>query len=286
LLPNPPVVSSVQEAAEGVVVEHHRQPPFETPEHALLEHLITVQLGEPVRAETVIDGRRRGWRWRHGDVSVVPARLSHKEAWATTTEYVAVRLSPGLFAGASRDSAQAEFLPAFGTRDPLVHHLLVAMLEEVRGQGASADRLYVEAMAAALSARLIARYSSAASLVRAEASAEAAALPRVEVKRVVEFVEENHARRDLSLQEMSEVAGMGRHAFSRLFKRAVGLPPYQYVVRRRVEEAKWLLARGGLSLHEVALASGFSDQAHLNRHFRRLTGATPGEFRRRSNNVQ
>jgi hypothetical protein len=59
LLPHPPVVSSVGAAWEGIAVEHNRQPPFETPEHALLWHLVTVQLGEPVRAETVAEGRLR-----------------------------------------------------------------------------------------------------------------------------------------------------------------------------------------------------------------------------------
>jgi len=68
--------------------------------------------------------------------------------------------------------------------------------------------------------------------------------------------------------------------FARLFRRTVGVPPHQYVLRRRVERAKELLLTGRLGLSEVALAAGFSDQSHLTRVFRRAVGLTPARFRR------
>ena len=59
-----------------------------------------------------------------------------------------------------------------------------------------------------------------------------------------------------------------------------GLPPYQYVILRRVERAKQLLEGGtDLSLAEVAADAGFSDQSQFARHFKRLVGVTPGQFR-------
>ena len=61
---------------------------------------------------------------------------------------------------------------------------------------------------------------------------------------------------------------------------ATGLPPHQYVIARRVERARQLLQAGtNLSLAEVALRAGFSDQSHFCRHFKRLVGVTPGRFR-------
>ena len=65
--------------------------------------------------------------------------------------------------------------------------------------------------------------------------------------------------------------------FTRLFKEATGLPPHQYVILRRVERAKQFLQAGtDLSLTEVALRAGFSDQSHFSRHFKRFVGVTPG----------
>jgi AraC-like DNA-binding protein len=64
------------------------------------------------------------------------------------------------------------------------------------------------------------------------------------------------------------------------FKRATGLPPYQYVVMRRVERAEQLLQAGtDLSLAEIAARAGFPDQSVFCRHFKRLVGVTPGRFR-------
>ena len=63
------------------------------------------------------------------------------------------------------------------------------------------------------------------------------------------------------------------------FKRATGLPPYQYVITRRVERAQQLLREGDLSLAEIAARAGFSDQSHFSRHFKRLVGVTPRQFR-------
>jgi AraC-like DNA-binding protein len=57
------------------------------------------------------------------------------------------------------------------------------------------------------------------------------------------------------------------------------LPPHQYVIARRAERAKQLLQGGDLSLAEVAAHSGFSDQSQFTRHFKRLVGVTPGQFR-------
>ena len=79
---------------------------------------------------------------------------------------------------------------------------------------------------------------------------------------------------------MAAVARLNPCHFARQFKRATGLPPHQYVIARRVERAKQLLQGGGeLSLAEVAACAGFCDQSQFSRHFKRIVGVTPGQFR-------
>jgi AraC family transcriptional regulator len=79
---------------------------------------------------------------------------------------------------------------------------------------------------------------------------------------------------------MAAVARLSAYHFARQFKRATGLPPHQYLILRRVERAKQPLQGGGdLSLAEVAAGAGFSDQSQFSRHFKRLVGVTPGQFR-------
>ena len=97
---------------------------------------------------------------------------------------------------------------------------------------------------------------------------------------MVEYVEE-HLDAGPTLEQMATVARLSPYHFARQFKKAAGLPPYQYVIMRRVERAKQLLQAGaGVSLAEVAVHAGFSDQSQFTNHFKRLVGVTPGQFRK------
>jgi AraC family transcriptional regulator len=105
------------------------------------------------------------------------------------------------------------------------------------------------------------------------------ALPRGRLRAVVEYIEE-HLDGCPTLAEMAARVGLNPYHFARQFKAATGLPPHQYVILRRVERAKQFLQAGtDLSLAEVALHAGFSDQSQLSHHFKRLVGVTPGRFR-------
>lgn len=64
-------------------------------------------------------------------------------------------------------------------------------------------------------------------------------------------------------------------AQGRLFKRATGISPHQYVIKQRVERAKLLLTTTDLAIAKIALQVEFSSQSHLAQHFKRLTGITP-----------
>jgi AraC family transcriptional regulator len=104
-------------------------------------------------------------------------------------------------------------------------------------------------------------------------------LSQARLRAVVEYIEE-HLDASPSLEQMAAVARLSVYHFARQFKAATGLPPHQFVILRRVERAKELLQAGAdLSLAEVALRAGFSDQSQFARHFKRLVGVTPGQFR-------
>ena len=76
--------------------------------------------------------------------------------------------------------------------------------------------------------------------------------------------------------------GLSPDHFTRAFREAVGLPPHQWRISARIETAKTLIATGSSSLAEIAVACGFSDQAHLTRMFKREEGVSPAAWRRRS----
>jgi AraC-like DNA-binding protein len=104
-------------------------------------------------------------------------------------------------------------------------------------------------------------------------------LPPGAMRRVSEYVE-THLAESIDLAALAGIAGLSLYHFARAFKQSAGVTPHHYLVQQRIERAQELLARTELSLSEVALATGFSDQSHFARHFRQMLGVTPGQFRR------
>jgi len=98
------------------------------------------------------------------------------------------------------------------------------------------------------------------------------------MRRVREHVE-LHFSESMDLAELAGIAGLSVYHFARAFKQSTGVTPHHYLVRRRIERAREMLARSELPLSEIALAAGFSDQSHLARVFRQMLGITPGRFR-------
>ena len=103
-------------------------------------------------------------------------------------------------------------------------------------------------------------------------------LPPRAVRRVREFVEE-HLEENISIQALADIASLSMYHFARAFKQSEGMTPHEYLIQRRVQRTKDLLAETDLSLSEIALASGFSDQSHCARRFREHVGVTPSSYR-------
>jgi AraC-like DNA-binding protein len=89
-----------------------------------------------------------------------------------------------------------------------------------------------------------------------------------------------HFTANVGLDELAAVAGVGKFRLVRLFRERTGLPPHALQTAHRVRKARRLL-EAGEPIAVVAATTGFADQSHLHRHFRRGLGMTPGEYRRR-----
>ena len=105
------------------------------------------------------------------------------------------------------------------------------------------------------------------------------ALASWQLRRVVDYIEANGARR-LRLQELAELVDLSESHFSHAFKASTGMPPHQWQMNERIKKVRSLLQRDGMSLTDIAIATGFFDQAHLTRVFRRTVGETPAAWRR------
>jgi AraC-like DNA-binding protein len=100
-----------------------------------------------------------------------------------------------------------------------------------------------------------------------------------QMARVRAYIEEN-LHRSILTTELSAIAQRSTAHFSRSFKLAFGEPPHAYIVKRRIEEACYLMLTSTAPLSEIALSVGLSDQAHLCRLFRQTFGQSPASWRR------
>ncbi|WP_429049456.1 helix-turn-helix domain-containing protein [Aeromonas hydrophila] len=101
--------------------------------------------------------------------------------------------------------------------------------------------------------------------------------PPQHLQRAAELMQDDCSR-PLTLAQLSAVAGLTPSHFVRSFSRHYGMTPHAYLLDQRIRHARTLLRRGE-PLAEVALASGFADQAHFQRQFKRRVAATPGHYR-------
>jgi AraC-like DNA-binding protein len=96
------------------------------------------------------------------------------------------------------------------------------------------------------------------------------------VRRAREYLE-TFPGENVSLEALAQAAGIGPFHLCRVFRRETGLSPHAYQILVRARLAKSLLLQG-FPIARVAADTGFSDQAHLTRHFKRIFGVTPGRY--------
>ena len=232
-------------------------------------HFIAMHVGAPIKATRRYDGTTHRQVQTPGDIDLAPA------GWPTTWEdsgpstFLRIDLSPVIVRATAEsmgiDPDKLELTPQLQIKDPVMQHIAWALKLEVESAEPS-DRLCAESLASALTTQLLRKY--------AKSSGPTRGLTRRQWQTVADYIGDNLTL-DLSLAELAAVAGLGTSTFKVLFKRSVGVPVHKYVVRRRVEHAMNLLGARSAKLNEIALRSGFVDESHMARCFRRVVGMTP-----------
>ncbi|WP_027804057.1 helix-turn-helix transcriptional regulator [Paraburkholderia dilworthii] len=188
-----------------------------------------------------------GWRYR---VMYAPVQFIH----ALAEEIAGKPQSLPWFApGVIRD-------PDLAARLANAHHMLEAGNDALAAEAAMFDAL----------STLLVRYSQ----TQPEASCVAADDTRVAVmkERLTGDLLE-----PVTLADVAQAAGLSPFHAARLFNRATGLPPHAWRNQVRLQRALAPL-RAGVPVTDVAAASGFTDQSHFTRHFRRMFGVPPGRW--------
>jgi AraC family transcriptional regulator len=276
------VSSSRQLGWNDILVEQYQTPsaPYEGEFPALSDHWLKLPLENPVHLTQKRDDRLYESTVQKGDCVFVPARQpSYCHCYGSDPYHSTMHifLKPDLIAqiaeASEMDTKRIDLVNCFGQQDLHLYQIAMLLLAELR-LGGIMGQLYRESLAQLLAIHLLRHYSTVARTI----TSEKRNLTRAQLQQAINYIH-TYLERDLSLAEIAEVINISPVYFARLFKRAIGTSPHQYVIQQRVEKAKEMLSKTDLAIADIALQVGFSSQSHLTQQLKRVTGMTPKQIR-------
>jgi AraC family transcriptional regulator len=196
-----------------------------------------------------------------GPVNVVQLYLPH-----TTLERVA---------GEADQDAPGDLLERTGHPDPVTSRLLISAAD-VLGGNEALDALFRQQLTDLLATRLLAAHAGSPATFQPVMGG----LPPKMLNRAIERLRSD-SDADVSLAALASDVGLSRFHFCRAFKESTGLSPHAWLRQHRLEQAMNMLRDTDESVVSIAAALGYSSQTAFAAAFRKLTGETPSDWRRR-----
>jgi AraC family transcriptional regulator len=276
LLCTPPDLSSSKVGWSGVALESHSIQACVIPRHEHLENFLLVVLEGSTKCEVLTRAKKFEFDAGPGTTFILPRGTVDELRWKGPTRRITVAINEKLLidaVGESRCERGVELTEHWNLADSNLMAVLLAMRADL-DTGSPTGRLYGESLSNALSVYLLKRYAARNYMP----TVNQGGLPSYRLKRVHDYIADNLTK-DISLAELSAVAGMSSHYFSQLFKIRTGHTPYRYVLLQRIARAKDSLRDPQRSIFEAGLDAGFQNASHFARVFRELTGTTPSRYR-------
>jgi AraC family transcriptional regulator len=278
IVPNPAALRSI--GWSGLHLELHQQPIFATDEHHHTMHVLasglTGSFHQNAPGMRLLDGKRSHERRGAGDIAIIPAGITHSCSWDAPAQFIVLAIEPTLLKQVGQDWVnpdQIELCPQFMSEsDTLIQSILLTLKEEadVGGMGSC---LLIDSLKTALAVHLLRNYC----VTRPKLFSDSHGLSQTTLTSVKEYIN-HHLHQDLRLDEMAAIAQLSPYHFLQLFKQSMGITPHQYILQCRLHQAKNLLQHSSLSIAEIAIRTGFCDQSHLTRYFKRIMGVTPKQL--------
>jgi AraC family transcriptional regulator len=248
---------------------------------AVKDHLIVIPLNKPVRFTRRIAGELQEQILLPGSATITPGGAdfsirtsSQGGLYDTLHFYIRDEFIREIHGEMFASDGAVTLPPSVGVMD----EMLQTVAHEIRKMllaPAPTDRIYAETLSRTAASYLVRNYVSG----RASGTNNSRALTPQQCNRAIEYIEE-YLSDNLTLAGIARAAGVSTGRLNSEFKRSTKLAPHQYVLNARVRRANALLMSTDLSLARIALQCGFSNQQHMTRMVRRITGRTPGAIRR------
>ena len=257
----------------GVLFESYRYTPGPVeapPKHSHEEYQFGLSLNTP--------GQYRYRGGRHpvpvGSFSAIQSGEVHRSRDADFSRIATYRMlyvEPDVIrrvaAEVSGQESGESLFPTVAIRDK---GLVRTFLELSRTLEQPAFRLERDSLLLSTLGRFVGRHADTRS------TSEPAVKERRAVRLIREYLQDNY-RENVSLDELAQRVDLSPYYLNRVFSGEVGIPPHQYQLQVRINRARIMLA-GGTPVVRVAEETGFADQSHFTRHFKRFVGVPPGRY--------
>ncbi len=276
----PLITSTNQVTWNGLIAERRQLAPCELAAPPFDEHLISLHVhpSPPVSVTQEREGVQREETFLRGDMILMPAGRSSYWRHNDELNVLHLRIQPAYLAVVAEAidlrSELIEIVNHFKFGDSRIESIGCLLLQELQSSGAG-GKLYIESLTTALVIHLLRDYSA----FKQQPKQVKGILAAPKLRLTIDYIHE-HLGSDITLSELASNIQLSPYHFARFFKQSTGITPHQYLLQCRLEEARHLLLLGNLSISQIALSVGFTDQSHLTRYFKRTFHVTPTEMRK------
>ena len=259
---------------DSLVVKHDIQAPDKLIFPPTTHHMILFQLSHGSKQITHIGDEKYKGPLDSGEFILHPANFSAFYSWTTTDEAIAFILEPTYLRRLAEeteclDPARIELRPVVLGRDSNIEYVARSFLHEMQNEGLG-GKLYSETLVTQLGIHLLRNHCT----FQIQLKKYSSGLSRQKLQTAIDYIQANLENK-IGLDDFAQITNISPYYFCRLFKKSTGITPYQYLIKCRIEKSKILLKQEKLSITDIALEVGFSNQSHFTKHFKRLVGVTP-----------
>lgn len=264
--------------AAGAGIAHWKHEPLHDVVEPMSHHVIMAYNGSMQRME-----RRSGrsvaiGTFRPGVVIIIPEGSSSRWDIPKPVDVVQLYLPHATLTRVAEEAdiaTSSDLLERTAHPDPITSRLLLSAADVLEGN-AALDALFRHQLTDLLATRLLAAHTGSPTTFQPTLGGLS---PKVLLRAIERLRSDSDA--DVSLDALASDAGLSRFHFCRAFKESTGLSPHAWLRRHRLEQAMNMLRDTDASIASVAAELGYASQTAFAAAFRRLTGETPSDWRRR-----
>jgi AraC family transcriptional regulator len=263
----------------GAGIAHWKHDPLHDVVEPMTHHVIMAYNGTVQRMQRRSGRSTAIGTFRPGVLIIIPEGSSSRWDIPKPVDVVQLYLphaSLARIADEAEIAAPIELLERTAQPDPITSRLLLSASDFVEGNQAL-DTLFRQQLMDLLATRLLAAHTGAPTTVQPIRGGLA---PKTLLRAIERLRSDCDA--DVSLAALAAEAGLSRFHFCRAFKESTGLAPHAWLRQHRLEQAMHMLRDSDASVMSVAAALGYASQTAFAAGFRKLTGETPSDWRRRA----